>query len=333
MRLASIAGLSALVAAFACQTVAAAPRAAGLDAEVHASWTGLPLGEWADRAAEIAGMPVILDRRVDPTGPVSLASRGESLREVLAKVAAAAGAAVDELESSIRIVPAAVAGRAALAERDRRLRLARLPPDLRDALASKAAWTWPAGARPRDLVAAAALEAGVRLEGLDDLPYDHFPAASLPPLSLADRLDLVLAHFDRRVIWSLGPAGPAGVIVAIDADIRPEAEAAIATAGRPRRPTRPPRTTELRDEFTLRLAAPLDQALAAIAGRLGLTLELDAASLAARGIAPGEIVRAEVEKASRTELLDALVRPLGLEWTIAGDRLRVFAPAAASAPK
>jgi hypothetical protein len=65
--------------------------------------------------------------------------------------------------------------------------------------------------------------------------------------------------------------------------------------------------------------------LAAIARQLDLDLELDTASLTARGIAPGEIVRAEVVKASRDELFDAIVRPLGLEWNVAGRRLRVFA--------
>jgi tripartite-type tricarboxylate transporter receptor subunit TctC len=67
-----------------------------------------------------------------------------------------------------------------------------------------------------------------------------------------------------------------------------------------------------------------------IAGRLGLALDLDQASLAARGIAPGEIVRAEVEKASRDRLLDAVLQPVGLEWKIEGERLRVFAAEPAS---
>jgi hypothetical protein len=78
--------------------------------------------------------------------------------------------------------------------------------------------------------------------------------------------------------------------------------------------------------FTLRLEAPLDEALAAIATRLGLVLDLDRDSLAARGMQPGEIVRAQVTDASREALLDAVVGPLGLRWTITEKRLRVFAP-------
>ena len=63
-----------------------------------------------------------------------------------------------------------------------------------------------------------------------------------------------------------------------------------------------------------------------VLGRLAEGLDLDRDSLAARGMQPGEIVRARVTDASREELLDAVVGPLGLRWTIADKRLRVFAP-------
>ncbi|RLS77679.1 MAG: hypothetical protein DWI03_05845, partial [Planctomycetota bacterium] len=103
----------------------AAVVANGLDTEVRASWTGLPLRAWAERAGELAGMPVILDRRVDPDTPVTIDCRGESLRDVLDSVAASAGARVDVLRSSVRIVPRPLAGVAANAERARDERLGR----------------------------------------------------------------------------------------------------------------------------------------------------------------------------------------------------------------
>ncbi|MFM7138129.1 MAG: hypothetical protein ACKO1M_13835, partial [Planctomycetota bacterium] len=221
------------------------------------------------------------------------------------------------------------AGRAAAAAADRERRLAAIPAAQRKLLLESEPWSWPAGARPRDLVTAALADARLAVEGLDSIPHDHFPAAALPPLPLAERLDLVLAHFDRRILWSADRGRPTGRIVAIDANIDPQPAGRpdrAAQAGPPRRPTPPPsRSVKVRDEFTLRLEAPLDQALAAIAGRLGLSLDLDMASLAAHGIAPGEIVRAEVEKASRDRLLDAVLQPAGLQWKIEGDRLRVFA--------
>jgi hypothetical protein len=302
---------------------------AGLDAAVNATWTRLPLLDWTTRVAALAGKPVILDRRIDPDRLVTRTARGEPLADVIRAVAEEAGATVEELPGTIRLVPASARGRAAAAADDLDRRLAAIPAPQRKPLVKPEPWRWPTGARPRDLVTAALAEAGLTVEGLDAIPHDHFPAAELPPLPLAERLDLVLAHFDLRILWSGDRGRPRGRIVAIDADLSPPPPRRPNPpdgSAAPRRPTTSPsRSVTLRDEFTLRLEAPLDQALAAIAARLGLELDLDQASLAARGIAPGEIVRAEVEKASRDRLLDAVLQPVGLQWKIEGQRLRVFA--------
>jgi hypothetical protein len=77
--------------------------------------------------------------------------------------------------------------------------------------------------------------------------------------------------------------------------------------------------------YSLRLEAPLNQAVSAVAQSLGLELSLDEASLAARGIAPGEIVRVDARDLSRDDLLDAIMAPLDLAWTVENGTLRVFA--------
>ena len=304
------------------------PAATGLEQPVMATWTRLPLLDWTRRVAELAGYPIVLDRRIDPTQPVTLTARGETVRELLQQVAADAGAAVEELGTTVRIVPAAVAGQASRAERDREVRLGGLPASGRSKALARQSWRWPAAARPRDLVAAALAEAGLEIAGIKTIPHDHFPAAELPALPLADRLDLVLAHFDRRILWKPGPDGTAGRIVAIDEQIAPAADRQAAVRpGRPRGGGRPPlRPPAPRDSFSLRLEAPLDQALAAITRQLGLTLAIDTASLTARGVAAAEIVRVEVRNATRADLFDAVVHPLGLEWTLEADTLMVFAP-------
>jgi hypothetical protein len=79
------------------------------------------------------------------------------------------------------------------------------------------------------------------------------------------------------------------------------------------------------DAFTLRVAAPLDELLAVVGKRLGLTIDLDAASLRDRGITPREIVKLSVADVPRDRLLDAITEPLGLAWKIEGDRLQVWA--------
>lgn len=300
---------------------------------VNAAWTGLPLRQVALRLADLADCPIIIDRRIDPGVPITRDCRDEPLDEVLAIVAAAAGGEVATLRSSLRIVPAGGAAVVERAEAARERRIAALSPANRALLAQRRPWTWPEGGRPRDIIEAAAAEAGVSLAGLDGVPHDHFPRGSLPPLALAERLDLLLAHFDRRVDWnSAGKVGRlTGTIVPIATGLGPATRLGPATppsrttnsAAGPR-PAGAPSTGE--QTFSLRVEAPLDETLAAITGRLGLALAIDHESLRARGIAAGEIVRADIEDKPRDALLDAILEPLALRWRIEAKTLRVFAP-------
>ena len=79
------------------------------------------------------------------------------------------------------------------------------------------------------------------------------------------------------------------------------------------------------ERYTLRVAAPFDELLAAISQRLKLKPVIDTQSLKARGINPKEIIRLEIKDASRDQLLDAIVRPLGLGWSIERDDLSISA--------
>ena len=296
------------------------------DGTVTALWTALPLRDWAVRATTLAGRPVVVDRRLDPDTLVSRDCRDEPLDAVLAAVAATAGGAVEPLRSWIRIAPAEAAGRAARGERDRTAELSAFPAAARAPLDARSPWSWPDGARPRDLVSSTAARANLAVTNLDAIPHDHLPATVLPPLSLAERLDLVLAHYDLRISWSIAAdSSVTGAVVPLAAAPSP---AATADRVPPRPGGRPPRGPKPRttERYTLRLEAPLDEALRALGPRLGLEPELDRASLAARGILPGEVVRAAVTDATREQLLDAIVSPLGLRWRVEDGRLLVDAP-------
>lgn len=290
---------------------------------IHAGWTSLPLGEVASQATRFSGVPVIVDRRIDPTTRITLEADGLPVGAVAAEIAVQADADVAVLPTLVRIAPPANAAACEAAQRLRMAERRRLPAAQRATIDAVAAWTWPAGARPRDLVVDTASAAGIAVDGAEAIPHDHFPAAALPPLSLADRLDLVLAHFDRRVEWSTGKAGgpPRARVVSLPL--------VAADAPRAPRPARPPATAApaggTAARYTLRVEAPLEQVLAAVGKRLGLTVAVDEASLRGRGIAPGEIVRASVADATRDELLDAIMRPLDLAWEIDEGRLRVWA--------
>ena len=319
--------------------------AVDLDAPITATWSGIGLREWASRVSQTAGLPVLVDNRLDPDTAIRLECREEPLLDVLERAAAVAGGEVAALESSIRIVPRGLADLARRAEAARTARLASLPSRQRSVLDAPMPWQWPAGARPRDLVAAAATKAGIAVEGIAMVPHDHLPAMSLPEMTLAAGLDLLLADFDLRIDWQAAPAAarvPTGRIIAIDAGLPPPL--ATTTSGKPasgkpatakpptgkppgRRPLSKPKQAADAHTYSLQVAAPLEELLSAIATRLSLKLDLDRESLTRSGIAPREIVRATVKDASRDELLAAILGPLDLTWTIKDDTLRVFAAA------
>jgi hypothetical protein len=302
------------------------PTAASLDTPLNGSWTGVPLRAWLEQLSQPAGRPVILDRRLDPDLHVTRQCRGEPLGTALAEVAARIDADVVDLRSTIRLAPRGVAAACSQAEATRDRELTALPRRQRAVPQSTRAWTWPDGARPADLVAAVAADAKLTVAGLETIPHDHLAGRVLPPLTLAERLDLVLADFDKRIAWRPAAAGatPTAAIVPLTDGATPStaAKPSRVPAQRQPAPAGPAR-------FTLRAAAPLDQLLASVSGQLGLTLVLDRDALAARGIAAAEIVRLEVSDASREQLLDAIVTPLRLTWRIDGDTLRVGGATAA----
>jgi hypothetical protein len=287
---------------------------------LHAIWTDIPLGDWAARVTATGtatAAAIVLDSRIDPDTRITLTCRGEPLEDIADRIAAAAAAHVDVLDATMRIVPRDRAGIAPRAEVARRAAVAVLPSARRRILERRAPLRWPAGATPREIISATAETAAVRLAGLDTIPHDHLPAGSLPPMSLAERLDLVLASYDLRVDWRRD----GGQIVPIDTGLE-----GVQPPHRPRRSGPTPAAAAGSQRFTLRLAAPLDEAVPALARQLGLEGRIDRESLAARGVQPGEIVRVEVRDVTRDELFDALVAPLGLRWRIDGNQLTIDAP-------
>lgn len=308
------------------------PAAAQSDSPITATWNGIGLREWAARVTQAAGVPVLVDRRLDPDTPIRLDCRNEPLLDVVERGAALVGGEVAALRSSIRIVPVGRAVVIKRAEAAREARVASLSGRTRSVLTKQTPWQWPAGARPRDLVTAATSEAGVTIRRVETIPHDHLAALDLPEMTLAERLDLLLAPFDLRVDWQTATGGqaggvPAGTIIAIDAGLPAATAAETVADAKPRRRAGPGKPTPKTgpQTFSLQVAAPLEELLATLAVKLGLTLDLDRESLRDAGIAPREIVRATVKDASRDELLAAILGPLDLTWTITRDTLRVFA--------
>ena len=90
-------------------------------------------------------------------------------------------------------------------------------------------WKWDDLAKPRELLEGAAKDAGVRIEGLEKVPADLWYRADLPPLTLPQRLTLVLAQFDL----TYEPAADGASIRLVPAPEKPKIEQHYAASGSP----------------------------------------------------------------------------------------------------
>ena len=306
-------------------------RPAFLSRTIDATFQQIPLARLISQLNTISDGVIVLDRQIDPTQYVTLACQGEDLMAVLFTLADETGTELAVLESSVWIVPIGKAGSLEAADDERKAALEKLPAHTRQPLSTKQALQWQAGQKPTVLIEKllARIKADTLAVTPDDLstviPHDHLAAGSIPPLSLPEQLDLVAMQYNHHLLWKQNPQESSAVLVQfvpLPSPTEPKEHATrkkqpLANSSRP--------AGNDRDRYTLRVAAPFDELLRAVSLRLKLEPAIDTQSLKTRGINPQEIIRLEIKDASRDELLDAIVRPLGLTWSVETDRLSISA--------
>ncbi len=160
------------------------------------SKSGTTLRQAVDGLATTSGMAVVLDRRADPERRVTLDVQDMPLGQIWTDLAASCGLSVSWVGPVLYLGPPEAAAALRTLAALRRDDAAKLPPDLRSALATKKSISWADLEEPRSLLTSLSAEAGLRPAG-DGLPHDLWPAARWPALSLVDRLTLLAIEFDR----------------------------------------------------------------------------------------------------------------------------------------
>ncbi len=163
-------------------------------------WSGQTLRRALDKLATQTFRPkrmaIILDRRVDPGQRVALDVRDVSLRDVLDQLAKKHQLAVKELGAVIYLGPTDRVDRLSVVAADRRRDLQSLTKRKQRPFVRSQPLGWDDLAEPRDLVGQLALASGLKVANLQQVPHDLWPANRLPPLSLSNRLTLLLFGFD-----------------------------------------------------------------------------------------------------------------------------------------
>jgi hypothetical protein len=196
-------------------------RGAEFDRALHAHvrdalWSaGTPVRQALATLARTQETAVMLDRRVDPGSGIELSVHDVSVRDVVEQLAAQCGAAPAYLNGVIYVGPRSSTSQLAQVANERRAEAQQLPPPVAQRLTAERAWRWDDLAEPRALLAELAQEAGVTLEGAEQLPHDLWPALDLPALAWTDRLTLVLAGFGRT--FTLADGGHTARLVPLPA--------------------------------------------------------------------------------------------------------------------
>jgi hypothetical protein len=209
----NVIGLIAVITALCAMVPPGAAAADGIDwktgvalsrqlrAGIGVTWPDNPLRDTIRRLSEDQQVAMLLARNVDPHAKITVSENGATLEQTLDRLAERGGLACCFIGPVAYFAPPSTVAAALLAGvRDEEAK--RLPAAIAARLAQRRAASWEVLAEPRELVAQTAEEYGLRVEGLERIPHDLWPAADLPPLTAAERLSLLLSGFGLTFEWS-----------------------------------------------------------------------------------------------------------------------------------
>jgi hypothetical protein len=186
----------AIVAAEASEWLTGPALERKLETSETISWSGNPLREALAELAAVHRIAILLDRRIDPGQPLELSFQQTPLGAVLESVAADRGLGLSRFGAVAVFGPREAMRRLRTVAELRRQDLAQLTPAARGKWVRVRPWQWDALSTPRGLLEQVADDGGFRIQNLEIIPHDLWGAGDLPPLSISDRLTLVLGQFD-----------------------------------------------------------------------------------------------------------------------------------------
>jgi hypothetical protein len=290
-------------------------------ATIH--WQRVPLRDALGRLQALFDDTVFVDRRVDPSMRVSLDIEAASAEEVVAAIAAGHDLGVVALGPLVYIGPSSAADQLRALSAARSQEVARLPAELRGSLTRKLPTTWPRLGEPRGVVASIVEHRGWRLANADAIPHDLWSAGKLPELTLAEQLTVLLIGFD--LTFELRPNERSVEVVPMKGVVKPPSVAATT-----KRSTTPSKSAGLKKDtrrvYTLRVQEqPVGAVLQELSKRLQWAIQVDEESIKAAGRSLDKRVSFSVENADQEHLLEALLRPAGLDFRLEDGRVRVIA--------
>ena len=326
-------------------------------------WQRVPLQNALGRLNEVFDEPMFVDRRTDPSQRVSLEIEDATLSDVLQALSAATSLGYSNLQQLHYLGPPAAAERLRTVAEVRRAEAGRLPASRQASLELKQSLTWPRLTEPRQLITTLVERRGWRISRAEEIPHDLWAAGELPAMSLTNQLTVLLLGFDLtyeikpaertleirplenvtiRREYQL-PSQSSDVTeplqqvlraakshrletrkLTVDARVEEHERLAELLRGRGSKTPADRRPRETKQVYTLRIQEqPVGAVLNQLAARLGWALEIDGEEIRAAGLSLDRRVSFSVTNSDEDELLDAVLRPAGLDFRRDGERLRI----------
>ncbi len=167
-----------------------------LEEPIDLAWTKSALRDALRQIGQTREIALLLDRRIDPDQRITWKSHGLPLRDTLEALATHLGAEVSFFGPAVYLGPPDAAKRLRTVAALARQKWRGMPPVQSKIWLRKKPLHWNDLAEPRGLLISLAEEAGCQIDRLEKIPHDLWAEGSLPPLTLIDRLSLVLIQFD-----------------------------------------------------------------------------------------------------------------------------------------
>lgn len=174
------------------------------------SWTDRPVRAGLLELSELRRLAILLDRRIDPTSSISLQAQKLPLKQLVEQAAAPLTANVSVIGNVVYVGPQVTAQKLRTIVDLRHAELISPLTGSKNAVASSAATSartsrrtiqWDDLTTPAEILNLIAQRYELRMEGLDSVPHDLWVANSLPTVTSAEALQLVLGQFDLTFEW------------------------------------------------------------------------------------------------------------------------------------
>jgi hypothetical protein len=177
-----------------------------IDRLMSASWANVELRDLLKKIGDDRRVAILLDRRVDPTVQLPLNLTNSSLREGVRDMARLIGADISIAEPVVYVGPPAAAQRLRtlieLRSNELSSRESSIPEKRRVELAARHTVTWQDLDSSVEIVQRIADRYRLTIGHLDLLPHDLWVANTLPSVTAAEALSLVLIQFDLTFAWT-----------------------------------------------------------------------------------------------------------------------------------